>query len=66
MIDPQLFVLVEVFCLLRQLACHNNSLANTVVEIASGYDGHPPRQSFWTGYYTGSLLQESRACTSKW
>lgn len=49
MICPQLFVLVEVFCLLRQLACHNKPLANTMLEIASGYDGHPPRQSWGPG-----------------
>ena len=46
MIDPQLFVLCEMFCLLRQLACLDGSLANDVCETASKYEGQPPKQSW--------------------
>ncbi len=49
MMDPQLFVLVEVVCLIRQLAFHEPQLANSIVETASSYDGHPPKQSWGPG-----------------
>ena len=49
LIDPQLFVVIEMCCLLRQLVCHDKPSAMKAIEIASGYDGVPPKQSWGPG-----------------
>ena len=64
LVDPQLYVIIELTCLIRQLSeCHPD-LALEIVETASRFVYDPPRQTWGPGTSLAFYLRKMDLCIS--